>query len=300
MLIGHQSAPVQSTVAGFGWEWLKFDNQIQDTYMTGKNNFLDFIYPITVTHFIDKLVLDAGCGMGRFLRLGAEFGSRDIIGVDLSDSVEAAYQNTRMLPNAHVVQADIHSLPFLSEFDYIFSVGVLHHLPSPQQGFICLARLLKDGGQLSAWVYGEENNSWVIRFLSPIRLHLTSRLPRPILYGISHILGIFLFLCIKLIYQPANEGQLCLRHWLPYNDYLYYSVNLSYKSLVSVIFDHLAPKLSAYISRECFANWFQSENFGDIVITPRNNMSWRGLGTRVAPLAKERNLMLFEQQNDIT
>ena len=282
---------------GFGWEWLTFDSQIQDTYMTGENNFLDFIYPVTEVDFADRLILDAGCGMGRFLKLGAEFGSREIIGIDLSDSVEAAYQNTRLLPNAHVIQADIYALPFVSQFDYIFSVGVLHHLHDPQQGFACLAKLLKDGGRLSAWVYGKENNGWVIRFLSPLRLHITSRLPRPILHGISHILGVFLYGCIKLIYQPVNERGLRWRHWLPYNDYLYYSARLSYKSLVSVIFDHLVPQLSTYIARDEFVNWFQVENLVNVIITPRNNMSWRGLGTRlIQPAVPGNPTMQLEQE----
>jgi hypothetical protein len=51
-------------------------------------------------------------GWGGFLKLGADFGCQEIVGVDLSNSVEAAYQNTRHLPNAHVVQADIMQLPF--------------------------------------------------------------------------------------------------------------------------------------------------------------------------------------------
>ena len=297
MLIGELTAPVQATVAGFGWEWLTFDSQIQDTYMTGKNNFLDFIYPLTEADFSGKLVLDAGCGMGRFLKLGAEFGSREIIGIDLSDSVDAAYRNTRFLPNAHVVQADIYALPFVSQFDYIFSVGVLHHLHDPQQGFSCLAQLLRKGGQLSVWVYGEENNGWVIRFLSPLRLHLTSRLPRPVLHGISHVLGVVLYTCIKLIYQPANERGVNWRSKLPYNDYLYYSARLSYKSLVSVIFDHLVPQLSTYISRDAFANWFQAENLVDVVITPRNNMSWRGLGVRLARPALASSSMMQSERD---
>ena len=281
MLMGDLLASVEATVSGFGWEWLKFDTQIQDTYMTGENNFLDFIYPVTETDFANKLVLDAGCGMGRFLKLGAEFGSREIIGIDLSDSVDAAYRNTRMLANAHVVQADIYSLPFAKQFDYIFSVGVLHHLHAPQQGFSSLAQLLKDGGKLSAWVYGRENNGWVIRFLSPLRLHITSRLPRPMLHGISHLLGSILYVCLQLIYKPVNDHEMRLRRWLPYNDYLYYSARLSYPSLVSVVFDHLVPQLSAYISRDEFADWFQAEELIDVVITPRNNMSWRGVGTRI-------------------
>jgi SAM-dependent methyltransferase len=82
-----------------------------------------------------KLVLDAGCGLSQPLKWGAVFGSAEIIGVDLSHAVDAAYRNARALPNAHVVQADISAVPFVEQFDYILSVGVLHHMQSPQEGF---------------------------------------------------------------------------------------------------------------------------------------------------------------------
>lgn len=272
---------VRKTVDGFGWEWQTFNEKIQDTYMTDKTNFFDFIHPISEDFFEGKFVLDAGCGMGRFLRLGAEFGSRDIIGVDLSKSVDAAYMNTRTLPNAHIVQADIFALPFIIKFDYIFSIGVLQFLFDPQKGFSGLIKLLKAGGSISVWVYSKENNGWIIRLLSPLRQHITSRLPRPVLYFLSNIIGAFLYACLKLIYKPANEWNLGidLESWLPYNDYLYYSSQLTYSSLVSVIFDHLVPKIVVYLSKEELEAWFLEENMSSTVITSRNNMSWRGLGT---------------------
>jgi hypothetical protein len=34
-------------VEGFGWEWNGFNERIQDTFMTDKAIFLDFIYPTT-------------------------------------------------------------------------------------------------------------------------------------------------------------------------------------------------------------------------------------------------------------
>lgn len=280
MLLNPPPAEVQNTVAGFGWEWLAFDKQIQNTYMTDKVHMLDFIHPTGEGFFKDKLVLDAGCGMGRFLKLGAEFGSKEIIGIDLSNSVEAAYQNTRHLENAHVVQADIFTLPFPRVFDYIFSIGVLHHLDKPKKGFSQLVELLNKDGRISVWVYSKENNQWVIS-LTPIRKRITSHLPKPVLLGISHFLGFFLYLLLQVVYKPANETRLGLkvRRYLPYNEYLYYSSRLSYLSLVSVIFDHLVPQLAAYISRDELESWFKEENLASVVITPRNNMSWRGQGT---------------------
>ena len=85
--------------------------------------------------------------------------------MDLSDAVETAFAATRALENVHIVQADIYHLPFPRIFDYAFSVGVLHHLPDPLRGFKSLASKVKQGGHLSAWVYGAENNEWITRWV---------------------------------------------------------------------------------------------------------------------------------------
>lgn len=281
---------VDKTVTGFGWEWRSFDEHIQGTYMTDEVNFLDFIAPVNADFFAGKVVLDAGCGMGRFLKLGAEFGSREIVGVDLSSAVDVAYRHVRHLPNAHVIQADILALPLKPVFDYIFSVGVLQFLEQPRVGFDNLTALLTDKGSISVWVYAEENNGWVIRFISPVRRHVTSRLPRPVLYGVSHGLGLLLHPLIKWLYKPANEGKLPprLTRILPYNDYLYYNSRLDYRGLVSVIFDHLVPSLVTYLSKEELASWFPAERFSTVTITSRNKMSWRACGVQRPALSPER------------
>lgn len=273
---------VKNTVEGFGYEWTTFNDQIQDSFMTGKTNFLDFIYPVTEEFFEGKMALDAGCGMGRFLRLAAKFGCQDVIGIDLSDSVDAAYRNTRTLPNAHVVQADILSLPFANEFDYIFSIGVLQFLSDPYAGFHQLSNLLKRNGSISIWVYAEEGTGWLVRILNPLRMLITSRLPRPVLYHFSRVLGVILFAILRLVYRPANEGVFGIRFGsiLPLNEYLYYTSRLNYASMVSVIFDHLVPQTVVYLSKEEIEGWFVDEKLQGIHISSRNNMSWRGLGTR--------------------
>lgn len=274
------AAEVQKTVDGFGFEWLTFNDHIQDDYMSDRKNFFDFIQPVTEDFFGGKIVLDAGCGMGRFLKLGAEFGSHEIIGMDLSQSVESAYRNTRHLPSAHVVQGDILYPPFKQGFDYIFSIGVLQFLSNPQGGFKELTKLLKRGGQISIWVYSMEGNDAVIRILSPIRRHITSRLPRRVLYGISYILGSLQFLILRGIYRPANEWKPLrwLASILPKNEYFYYNSQLSLHGLVSIVFDHLVPQLVVYLSKEEVMEWFEKEKLTSIQISSRNNMSWRAHG----------------------
>src|SRR5437762_2694911 len=105
-----------------------------------------------------------------------------VIGVDLSVAVESAYRNTRDLENAHIIQADIYHLPLRSSFDYAFSVGVLHHLPDPRGGFEELVRHVRPGGAVSAWIYGRENNGWIVHLINPLRRHFTSKLPTSVLY----------------------------------------------------------------------------------------------------------------------
>jgi SAM-dependent methyltransferase len=117
-----------------------------------KISFSVGLLPVNREFFKDKVVLEGGCGKGRHTQLAAQFGARDVIGVDLSDAVETAFAATRHLPNAHIVQTDIFNLPFARAFDYAFSVGVLHHLPDPRGGFKSLVSKVKPGGHMSAWI----------------------------------------------------------------------------------------------------------------------------------------------------
>ena len=96
------------------------------------------------------LVLDAGCGMGRYAALIAALGGR-VVGMDLSVAVEKA---AALYPTVDFVQADLAAPPFApGTFDVVYSFGVLHHLPNPTRGFEACSRLVRPGGLLLVWVY---------------------------------------------------------------------------------------------------------------------------------------------------
>ena len=187
------------TAEVFGWQWKQF-TQENDLYA---EQLLGWLKPVKPEFFEKKLVLEAGCGKGRHTTLAAKWGAKQIIGVDLSAAVETAFQATKDLPNAHIVQADIYKLPFKKVFDYAFCVGVLHHTPDPKKAFISLASKVKKGGAISAWVYGEENNDWIINYVNPIREGFTSKMNQPTLYHLSKLPTLGVFLASKLIYYDA-------------------------------------------------------------------------------------------------
>jgi uncharacterized protein YbaR (Trm112 family) len=103
----------KATADAFGYEWTHYSKLTN----ADREEFLDWIAPLEVQDFAGCTVLDAGCGKGRHIFLASQFGARAVVGIDLSNAVEAAFQNTRHLPNVHVVQADIANLPFEAPFD---------------------------------------------------------------------------------------------------------------------------------------------------------------------------------------
>jgi SAM-dependent methyltransferase len=127
---------------------------------------------LSAPELMGKCVLDAGCGMGRYLRIAAESEARLIVGLDLSQAVLAARDVTSGLARVVLVRADLLKPPFAAgSFDVIYSLGVLDHTPDPRGAFLGLAKLLKPGGRLVVWVYPRERAAieWILdahRFLS--------------------------------------------------------------------------------------------------------------------------------------
>lgn len=280
-----------STAENFGWQWQHF-TQTDELYA---EQFLGWIAPVAPEFFQDKLVLEGGCGKGRHTRLAAGWGAREIVGVDLSDAVEVAYRETRHLANAHVVQADIYRLPLKARaFDYAFSVGVLHHLPRPREGFIALSKHVKKNGHLSAWVYGAENNEWITRYVSPVRERLTSRISRRTLLQLSKLPAAALYAATKLVYAPLNASartQAFARR-LFYNDYLNHVARFGWREQHTIVFDHLVAPTAFYISRAEFADWWREIKASEVKISWHNRNSWRGFGK----ISLESEVSSLEQQ----
>jgi len=269
----------KATAAAFGYEWTHYSQLTE----ADKDEFLAWIAPLTPADFAGRIVLDGGCGKGRHIALAAEFGARTVVGVDLSDAVEAAFPNTRHLPNVHVVQADILDLPFRAPFTLAYSIGVIHHLPVPKQGFLALAGHLAPGGRISVWVYGKEGNRWIELFIDPVRKNITSRLPRFVTRCLCLPPAVLLYAGLKLLYRPAKTRP-ALRRILPYSDYLCSISGYTFAENFWNVFDQLVAPTAFYHSRSEVVDWFSTAGIEQAGIERHNSNSWRGTG--VVPLAR--------------
>ncbi len=131
-----------------------------------------------------SVVLDAGCGMGRYLRIAAEDNPALLVGLDLSAAVEAARELTADLTGVSIIRGNLLRPPFPpASFDHIYSLGVLDHTPDPRAAFLELAALLKPGGRIAIWIYRRERP--VVEQIISAHRAVSRRLPLGLLLQLS-------------------------------------------------------------------------------------------------------------------
>ena len=163
---------IEQTKSGFGRQWNTYQVQRAEedlAYFRSKTG-------LDLSDVNGKLILDAGCGSGRYSRIAGEAGAI-VIGVDLSSAVETAGLNTSQLPNVHIIQTDIFRLPLKPQlFQFIYSLGVLHHTPDTKKALSSLTPLLADSGEIAVWLYPR----W------PLPVELYNQLLRAITTRMTH------------------------------------------------------------------------------------------------------------------
>ena len=268
-------ADVVQTTSGFAKNWAAYNEVILDNAALNDDLFRDWIAPFQPEAFAGKLVLEPGCGMGRWLRVAHAYKPRALIGVDYSEVAYVAARNLRDLPDVHVVRADILKLPLRRTIESMYCLGVVHHTPDPARTFDALVDVLAPGGQINCWVYGAEGNEWITRFVDPLRLRVTSRLPHPVLDALSNSLAVALYGAAALASRSS---------WMPYGDYLRYLRRYPFKYMSHIVYDHLVPRIAHYIPRAEIERWVVRHGMASH-ISSRNGNSWRVLATRPAPAA---------------
>lgn len=126
-------------------------------------------------------ILIAGCGTGQHaFEIARRFPKAEVLAVDISlPSLAYARRKTReaVFGNIDYAKADILELGSLGRsFDRIESVGVLHHLADPEQGWRILLSVLRPGGIMRVGLYSEMAR----RSVTSVRAFIAERGYRPI------------------------------------------------------------------------------------------------------------------------
>jgi len=146
----------QHTVESFGDEWQAFHGFNEKEIIEIGNEYFDIVTPQMLNQ--KTSLLEVGCGSGRFLKyLSGKAGF--LVGVDPSRAIFAADNLLGPDEKILLVRASANDLPFEDEsFDFVCSIGVLHHIPDTFKAMQACVAKVKKGGYFYTYLYYNLDN----------------------------------------------------------------------------------------------------------------------------------------------
>ncbi len=274
------------TAQAFSTSW----NNLPAGSVYTREQYADWMAPLTEDDIRDREVLELGCGNASLLFHTASWQPSRLVGVDLGESVISARANMAKsgLHDWEIVQADMTQFQSAG-FDIAYCIGVLHHLKSPQEGFDAVVGNVRPGGRFHCWVYAKEGNGLVRMIVEPVR-RLACHLPWWLnKHGIATPLVAPYFIYAKglrWLTSGGTNGLTGMLDWLPLFDYSMWIAKREFSFFRHVAFDQLVTPQTAYISHRQITAWLTENVRVDPLSTyliARNGNSWKfGGSTKLA------------------
>lgn len=234
-------------LASFGLQWNKYEVAHEDedrATFQAKTGF-------SLAELKGLRVLDAGCGGGRYSRIAAEAGA-EVVGVDHTTAVEKAARLCEQLSNVRFIQADLKKLPLEpASFDFVFSIGVMHHDADTRAVFDAVAKMVKPGGRYSVWLY--RRNQWWQEILNNMARRRTIKMP-------SERLEKWCRFGAWLGGLPVVNKTL--------NKFLNFSAHPNWENRVCDTFDWYAPQYQHHHTTDELLDCFREAGFDELRVLP--------------------------------
>lgn len=249
----------------FGYEWARY----AEVLPAHEEQFRRWTAPLAPEQWRGQAVLDVGCGMGRNSHWALQYGAREVTAIDVDEnSLASARRTLAAFANTQVLEMSAYDIGFADRFDIVFSIGVIHHLSDPQAALRNMVKAARPGGRVLIWVYGLENNRWIVAVLNPLRKALFSRLP----IGLVHHLSLY----------PAALLWAALRLGISRIEYFQLIRTLTFPHLRAIVFDQMLPKIANYWPREVVERLMRDAGLQQVELVWVNQMSWSAIGIKPA------------------
>ena len=219
-----------------------------------------------------KRVAEIGSGTGRVVDMLLDAGSANVMAIEpAKGAYDVLVENTKARKErVTYIQKPGDEIPKGANLDYVFSIGVIHHIPDPKPVISASRDALKAGGKLLIWIYGHEGNEMYLSIALPLR-KVTKLLPHSVLVALTWILVLFLDVYIAL----------CRFIPLPMHVYMR-SVLANFKHSVRrmTIYDQLNPAYAKYYFQKDGEALLTEAGFIDVHSFHRHAYSWSVIGTK--------------------
>ena len=150
-------------VYGNLWKELSYSENLR-TLSFLKKRFKSFKKINFNSFFKNKLILDAGCGNGRYSFALANLNPKKVIGIDFGNLGLSVGKKTFKYKNLELKQANVLKIPYKdNSFDFVLSNGVIHHTEDFKKGIQEIVRVCKPGGDIYIYLYGKGGLFWSSR-----------------------------------------------------------------------------------------------------------------------------------------
>lgn len=238
----------KKTKKSFEWEWNFLDAEKKDKIWEKDITSLKDVFlsetGLTTKQATHQFSIDVGSGHGFMTKAIADTTQMHTIGVELSKSVEAAYQHNQN-SKAWFVQADLQYLPFAAHtFDLLYSSGVIHHTNNTFESLKRIETTLKQNGLLCIWLYHPQKNLY----------HTIALLLRKFISKLPIQLA---FIIITLFIFPFTFLVKKIRKQRPVN----------YREELIYLFDSFTPEFRDEVPKEKAIGWLHNLGYQEINIS---------------------------------
>ena len=258
-----------SVVHGFGEEWARFpQNVLADSELQAVFDAYFAIFPWE-TLPCRAVGADIGCGSGRWAAVVAPKVGR-LICLDASaDALGVARRNLAAQDNVTFQRADVGELPIAEgQLDFVYSLGVLHHVPDTARAIVDIARILKPGGIFLLYLYyAFDNRPLWFRLLWKasdwLRCRI-SRLPSLFRFFVCDLIAVLVYWPVARFGALLDGMGITLRHYP-----LWFYRDKSFYVMRTDSLDRFGTRLEQRFTKHQIIAMLEAAGFSNIIFSSR-------------------------------
>ena len=269
----------KKTVQSFGDEWEKFSSFSETEIKNIGDEYFDIVDESILNS--NSTVLDMGCGSGRWSKYLAP-NVKFIEAIDPSDAIFSATKLLSNVNNIRITQASSDNIPFNDEtFDFVFSLGVLHHIPETQTALIDTVKKVKKGGHVLIYLYYNLDNRGVLYKalfkLSSVIRYIVAALPKWAKHIVCDFIAITVYMPLILVSRIVQKmiPNKSTYQKLP----LAYYVGKSFNVIRNDALDRFGTPLEQRFSKKKIKQMMEKAGLRDINFS-NNSPYWHAIGKR--------------------
>lgn len=268
-----------NTVDSFGDEWAKFDTFTHQDIATAGAEYFDIVTNQMLN--LQSTVLDVGCGTGRWSMYVAN-RAKYIEAIDPSSAVVSAQQLTQHIANIRITKASADAIPFANNsFDFVFSLGVLHHIPNTQQAIKDAVSKLKPQGWFLVYLYYSLDNRGVVYKAifyasNAVRL-LVNKLPAKLKLIVCDAIAVLVYMPLVLLCRGLCKiGLQAVAKKIP----LYYYIDKNFYIIRNDALDRFGTPLEQRFSKTEVETMLHNAGLGNITFSNQQPY-WHAVGQKL-------------------